>query len=766
MKAAPPLAPANPDRLAALRRYGVLKHESQASFAWAASLAARSVDASASMVLLVAETSLRIAAASGLDLAGVTRKLPFKLDAVLHDRFIQSSEPARLQILNDLIDPQHPADFAFHAAVPIRTAEGHVLGSLCVLDRAARALEPHQALLLEEIAGHLVGELNLRVELWRASQSAAERVETNQPLLERVVETASQAIVSVTPEGIVTSWNAAAEGLFGYTAREALGRNATFLVADADRALHHATLERLIAGERLEPVEARRLHKNGTPLEVRIALSPITGVGGRIIGISGIFENLTSAALARGQQHRLREHLGTLAARLPVTQFALDGEGGIVFVEGQLLELLGAEQSANLSGQSVFDLFARYPNVLATVRRALAGERFSTVLETRSRAFECHLAPDGQGAIGVAMDITPLRQATAQTGLLDAALHRVADGVMVYAVGPDGPHPVYANPRFAAPEGGETDREVLARALAHLADRDQYREEIVDHLGGPEATVVWHVSAVRDSDGRITHLICVQRGAAQAGASAEQGEVLDPDLAGFLGHLAAPGMSSAGNPHLELSHTEVRVGETTPASDLDGAAQGGDAGLQGQLEEVGGAGTLLQMISMIVPSGALALERGVRIYLQAGRIVHAEHPTQSGAEAVMAALSLETGRFQFLAHLQPPKVTLDLDPVTLALEAARTTDEQSAAEDAAPAPNPETTGNRGLIVLPDLRVALDFVAGVGGAAHFQAKLEPNTPWGQNQLVLHGRGLRIVVLSGALEELPASFARALEAQGAD
>jgi hypothetical protein len=58
------------------------------------------------------------------------------------------------------------------------------------------------------------------------------------------------------------------------------------------------------------------------------------------------------------------------------------------------------------------------------------------------------------------------------------------------------------------------------------------------------------------------------------------------------------------------------------------------------------------------------------------------------------------------------------------------------------------------------------VAGVGGATHFQAKLEPATPWGQNQLVLHGRGLRIVVLSGTLEELPASFGKALEAQSAD
>ena len=144
LKASAPLLPSNPDRLAALRRYGVLKHEAQASYARAATLAARAVSAPVSLVLLVAETSLRIAASSGVDLANATRKLPFRLEGVLHDRFLQTSDVSRVQILNDLIDPQNPAQFAFHAAVPLRTTDGQILGSLCVLDHRPRTLGPNQ----------------------------------------------------------------------------------------------------------------------------------------------------------------------------------------------------------------------------------------------------------------------------------------------------------------------------------------------------------------------------------------------------------------------------------------------------------------------------------------------------------------------------------------------------------------------------------------------------------------------------------------------
>ena len=223
LKASAPLLPSNPDRLAALRRYGVLKHEAQASYARAATLAARAVSAPVSLVLLVAETSLRIAASSGVDLANATRKLPFRLEGVLHDRFLQTSDVSRVQILNDLIDPQNPAQFAFHAAVPLRTTDGQILGSLCVLDHRPRTLGPNQALLLEGIADHLVSELNLRLELWRASQVTNERAEANrQPILERIIESSNLAVLSTTLGGIITTWNAAAERTFGYSTREVL----------------------------------------------------------------------------------------------------------------------------------------------------------------------------------------------------------------------------------------------------------------------------------------------------------------------------------------------------------------------------------------------------------------------------------------------------------------------------------------------------------------------------------------------------------------
>src|SRR5205823_6926698 len=106
------------------------------------------------------------------------------------------------------------------------------------------------------------------------------------------------------------------------------------------------------------------------------------------------------------------KHLRTIVTRAPVVFFALDAEGVFILSEGRALEKLGL-RPGQVVGQSVFHLYANYPNVIQHVRRALSGEEFSCVIELPDidLSFETHWAPirsgNGKppGTIGIAVDI-------------------------------------------------------------------------------------------------------------------------------------------------------------------------------------------------------------------------------------------------------------------------------------------------------------------------------------------------------------------------
>jgi hypothetical protein len=177
-----------------------------------------------------------------------------------------------------------------------------------------------------------------------------------------------------------------------------------------------------------------------------------------------------------------------------------------------------------------------------------------------------------------------------------------------------------------------------------------------------------------------------------------------------------------------------------------------ELGLQGKLESVGGAGPLTQMLGLTGHSGMLRLGSAV-IFLRAGRVIHAEHPYLKDQEAVIVALGLDRGDFQYIPGLAPTEATLNLDVNTLALEAARRSDEAIIhAQDGF------TGSTVGVITLPDVPVALRFMEGIGGPAEFQAQLEQVSTHGAPHLVLTGRGIKIVVLVGSLHELPPSIRR--------
>jgi PAS domain S-box-containing protein len=111
--------------------------------------------------------------------------------------------------------------------------------------------------------------------------------------LTAIIESADDAIISKTLEGIITSWNKGAERIFGYTAKEAVGQPVTMLIPPDHADEEPAILARLRSGERIEHYETVRLRKDGTLVNISLTVSPIRSHDGSIIGASKIARNIT-----------------------------------------------------------------------------------------------------------------------------------------------------------------------------------------------------------------------------------------------------------------------------------------------------------------------------------------------------------------------------------------------------------------------------------------------------------------------------------------
>ncbi len=133
--------------------------------------------------------------------------------------------------------------------------------------------------------------------------------------LASIVECSDDAIIGKTLNGIVTSWNKAAERMFGYTAQEIRGRPVTLLFPPERIGEEDAFLASVKEGERVDHFETVRRRKDGSDVLVSLTISPIRDHSGHIIGISKIARDITERAAVHGRLALLESELAH-AARL------------------------------------------------------------------------------------------------------------------------------------------------------------------------------------------------------------------------------------------------------------------------------------------------------------------------------------------------------------------------------------------------------------------------------------------------------------------
>ncbi|KMS55990.1 histidine kinase [Novosphingobium barchaimii LL02] len=141
--------------------------------------------------------------------------------------------------------------------------------------------------------------------------------------LAAIVQNSEDAILSKTLDGIILSWNAGAERLFGYRADEAIGKSVTLIIPEDRLDEEEAILSRLRSGERVEYFETVRRRKDGTLVDVSLTISPVKDDEGNILGAAKIVRDISSAREAavrqdliiREMNHRIK-NLFTLANSL------------------------------------------------------------------------------------------------------------------------------------------------------------------------------------------------------------------------------------------------------------------------------------------------------------------------------------------------------------------------------------------------------------------------------------------------------------------
>jgi PAS domain S-box-containing protein len=145
-----------------------------------------------------------------------------------------------------------------------------------------------------------------------------------------IVQFSNDAIITKDLDGVIASWNPAAERIFGYSAEEVIGKPVTILIPPERHNEEPIILQRIRQGERIEHYETVRRRKDGTDIDISLTVSPIKDADGTVVGASKIARDISErkrseaqiVALAGEAEHRAKNMLAVVQAIVRLSQGA------------------------------------------------------------------------------------------------------------------------------------------------------------------------------------------------------------------------------------------------------------------------------------------------------------------------------------------------------------------------------------------------------------------------------------------------------------
>lgn len=299
--------------------------------------------------------------------------------------------------------------------------------------------------------------------------------------LAAIVDSSDDAIVSKTLDGVITSWNGAAERIFGYTADEAIGQHIYLIVPADKRDEEDDVLARLRRGEKIDHFETLRRAKDGRVVSMSLSVSPIRNAHGQIIGAAKVARDITQRIRDERALRESEHYRKAVMQSMPECLKVLDRDGTVIDMNAAGLRMVEASGPEDVIGKCVYSIIEdrdreAFRRVNESVFRGEPGGTLEFAirgLKGARRSFETNVAPlrsgtdEIIGALSVTRDITGRKQAE----LRDAFLLRLDDETRPLA-----------DPQLLA--------QAAARLLAeHLrADRCSYAEidlnkDVVDVIG-------------------------------------------------------------------------------------------------------------------------------------------------------------------------------------------------------------------------------------------------------------------------------------------
>ena len=177
-------------------------------------------------------------------------------------------------------------------AAPIKDDGGRIQGVVLVFHDVSEKYAAEKSIRESRQAQH-------------TAEVALRQAEDTRLVLAAIVESSDDAIIGETLEGVITSWNQAAERILGYTAAEIIGKPVSALMPPDHSEDMVRILERIRRGERIGHFETQRLTKDGRVIDVSLSISPIRDADGTIIGAAKVARDITERKRAEAERERL-----------------------------------------------------------------------------------------------------------------------------------------------------------------------------------------------------------------------------------------------------------------------------------------------------------------------------------------------------------------------------------------------------------------------------------------------------------------------------
>lgn len=280
----------------------------------------------------------------GLD--GVTqtpRELAFCAHAIASDEILEVPDARHDPRFADNALVTASPDIRFYAGVPLKLQGGSRVGTICVIDRQPRQLDAQQ----REVLGLLARAASMALEGRRALRHERREREA-EARAAAVLAHSADAVITLGPDGLVTSWNAAAERLFGHSAAQMVGTRVESLIPPYRRTREADAMRRLIAEPAGLSYDTVRLHRDGHLIPVSVSLGPIVDAQQRLIGCAKIVRDIREQARSAQALAESEARFRVLSDNSPVGVFATDKQGACTYTNARWQAIFGLSLAESL----------------------------------------------------------------------------------------------------------------------------------------------------------------------------------------------------------------------------------------------------------------------------------------------------------------------------------------------------------------------------------------------------------------------------------